>query len=300
MNDNSEKYQEAGASSSARDAALGRALVRSIPAGGGDCPLPEEMALLIDGVLTGERRDQLLGHLASCARCREIFLTARELAAQEVPGRSRRWVLGLGCLAASAALCLFAVRLTPGLWKPAHTELAQRRELAAPRAARAPVQTPDQPLRVASPAAKGTGASRVQAVAVARPVGKALDLLSPEEAARPAAKAYGFASRERSEGPVISVESPVEDADEGPVSALRIKFTPRAGDRVDLTSLKLECLKETPLDLTPRIRPYLTSDGINAKKVRLPEGIYRFRVGIADYQGRLSEKEFTVKVSGTF
>jgi hypothetical protein len=299
MDNNSEKIKEASASSFARDAALGRALVQSIPAGGGDCPLPEEMALLIDGALTGERRDLLLGHLASCTRCREIFLTARELAQEEVPRRSRRLGWGLSGLAASAALCLIAVRLTPGIPAPAHTELAQRREFAAPRAA----QAPDQPLRVASSApapAKRTGTSRHQAAAARRPVGEALDLLSPEEAARPAAKAYGFASQERSEGPIISVVSPIEDAEEGPISALRVKFTPRAGDRVDLTSIKLECLKETPLDLTPRIRPYLTRDGINAEKVRLPEGIYRFRVGIADYQGRFSEKEFTVKVSGTF
>lgn len=254
------------------------------------------MALLVDGVLNAAERDRLLRHLASCRDCCEIFVTARELGRGEVVDTSRRKGLVLSSLAASAVLFL-AVWLSSGMRRPAHTDQAHKQESASPRVAVAPSEHP----RVANLAApKGSRDSHIKAGAVVNPNAEPLELLTAEEAARPAIKSYGFASRERADGPAIVVESPLQDGEEVAVTSLRIKFISRPGDGIDLATLKVECLKETPIDLTPRLKSYATINGISLEKFRVPEGLYRFRVSVADYQGRLSEKEFTVNVSGGF
>lgn len=292
----SEKDNRGAASPASRDAAIGRALAGRLPAGEGTCPPAEEIALLLDGALNEAERDLLLGHLASCGRCREVFATARELTGEEVVGSSRRSWYVVSSLAATAVLAVLALRLSPGVRQTA-PEMARKEGVAAPRVAEAP----SEHSRVAALAPQeGKEKSSAKGVDAAKRSNEPLDLLTPAEAALPAAKAYGFAGRERYDGPAIAVESPPQEGAETAGTSLKIRFTPRQGERVDLASVKVECLKETPIDLTPRLKPYVTASGVSVEKVRMPEGLYRFRVSVADYQGRLSEKEFTVNVSGTF
>ena len=58
--------------------------------------------------------------------------------------------------------------------------------------------------------------------------------------------------------------------------------------------------KNPAVDLTPRIRPYITQEGLTINSVTLPIGLHTFRVSINDARGRLSEKDFTILVSGVF
>jgi hypothetical protein len=127
----------------------------------------------------------------------------------------------------------------------------------------------------------------------------ALELLTREEAALPESKNFGFAAPLRDAGPAISVQDMEIGADRRSFP-LVVGFAPKDGRPVDIVTLRLECLKSAPLDLTARIRPYAGKDGIKMDIVSLPPGFYRFRVAIGDCNGRLSEKEFTVKVSVTY
>ncbi len=126
-----------------------------------------------------------------------------------------------------------------------------------------------------------------------------LELLTREEAALPEARSFGFSTSLRSDGPAIRVKD-VEVGEGQPSFPLEVGFATRAGGAVDLATLKMECLKSTTIDLTPRIKPYATTEGVRIANVSLPPGLYRFRVAIGDVNGRMSEKDFTVKVSVKF
>lgn len=125
-----------------------------------------------------------------------------------------------------------------------------------------------------------------------------LQLLTDEEAARPEDRSYGFASPQPDDGPVIGV--PKLEAIEGKPFALVVRLTPRDGAAPDPATLRVECLKSPAIDLTPRVRPYVSEEGVNIDRVTLPAGLHHFRVSVSDARGRMSEKDFTIVVSGAF
>ena len=122
-----------------------------------------------------------------------------------------------------------------------------------------------------------------------------LQLLTGAEAALPKSKNFGFAAALRNDGPSISAKDLVLAP--GETFPLVVKFVARDGASVDIDTLKLECLKSTTIDLTPRVREYADENGVRVDSISLPPGSYRFRVAISDFKGRFSEKEFCVKVT---
>jgi hypothetical protein len=123
-----------------------------------------------------------------------------------------------------------------------------------------------------------------------------LQLLTMEEAALPEARNFGFAAALRNDGPSITARD-LEVTAGDRTFPLQVAFAPRDGAQVDVNTLKLECLKSTNIDLTPRIKPYADKNGVKVDSISLPPGSYRFRVAISDFRGRFSEKEFTVRVT---
>lgn len=77
-------------------------------------PSDETLALFIDGGLSAASRADVLEHVASCAECRDVVLTTREVRAAEpslapvVRGRfeSIRWLPAAAVMAAAAALVI--------------------------------------------------------------------------------------------------------------------------------------------------------------------------------------------------
>lgn len=258
----------------------------------GECCTAEEIAAMVDGVLKGEESERVAGHLASCSKCLETFTLAQELSdtAQITEKSSHRsWYLAGGGLAVAVAAVL-AVKLTltaPG--PPGTTSVRQQQSQQIASVSPHP----------ASPAATGSGGIRSDHKSRASGAGAAavavLTLLTDEEAARPAAKNYGFSEALKEDGPAISAKD-LEISGAEPFQ-FSIAFTPRDRVEVDLSTLKITCTKADPIDLTPRLQTFATAKGIFVDKTILPEGLYRFRVGIGDYQGRLSQKEFTLNVS---
>ena len=125
-----------------------------------------------------------------------------------------------------------------------------------------------------------------------------LQLLTNEEAALPESRSHGFSSPSSDNGPAIGV--PDMDVVESSPFRLKIGLAPRNGVALDLASLRMECLKNPAVDLSPRIRPYVTQEGVKIDSVTLPAGLHHFRVSISDVRGRLSEKDFTIVVSARF
>lgn len=290
-----------------RDSLLGTALAQEIgsPEQTGPCPSPEGIAALVDGSTEVGDRDSILGHLAECGKCRRIFFTARELIDEERAAEERKRYL-IPSLLATAATVVIALTLTLTSGEPEKktTHLAKQEQVAPPtespseeRLSNAGTEerpTPS-PRSVAVPSAQG---ARRRAPRGGEAQQSPLILLSAEEASMPGHRSFGFASSPQQDGPVITAQN--VEIENGTAFPLSIGFSPREGSPVNLATLKLECLKSTPIDLTARISPYAQSDGVRIDRVSLPSGSYRFRVSIGDVNGKFSEREFTVNVGGTF
>ena len=90
--------------------ALSKAIANSPPID--DCPSSEQLAVLVDGTASETARETLLGHLAVCDRCREVYLLTHDLNVEApVQQNYRGWYLAGGSLAA-VALVLLSVKLT--------------------------------------------------------------------------------------------------------------------------------------------------------------------------------------------
>ena len=293
--------QKVQLSSEERDAVIGRALVArmmSEKAPGEACISLEKISALIDGMLPDPDRNRVMGHLAKCDRCYQVFSLTSELQTSESEeteqvgsGRQNRWYMISG-VAAIAAVTVLAIKLsihTP----PDKQQLAQQS---------APIS---QPLVAVAPAPKSSQNSTsppkpvhadAQHAQKSRNMAE-LQLLSPDEAAAPGAKQFGFSGKASHDGPGITIESPGEVNQKEGITTLKIRFEPQKADGIDLNSIKLECLKQNPIDLTERIKPYANENGVQADRVKLPLGRHRFRISVADQKGRLSEKDFTILVS---
>ncbi|HJT21289.1 MAG TPA: hypothetical protein VJ746_12510 [Nitrospira sp.] len=137
-------------------------------------------------------------------------------------------------------------------------------------------------------------------LAFAAPVEAADWLITPEEAALESAPQVGrgileIGRDDLSIGPVIDV---VEPANGGrapmPIQVL-IHFSPRLVP-IDLASLKVTLVKFIPIDITDRIRPFVTADGIDVKEAKIPPGKHRVRIALSDRDGEFSVKEITFEV----
>ena len=97
-------------------------------------------------------------------------------------------------------------------------------------------------------------------------------------------------------GPDIQILSPEPEKAYSPPLRVLVKFVPREGTRVDLSSLKVECLKIFTINITDRLREYITNNGINVDKAELPSGDHKIRITLGDSGGGMTSKVFMVKV----
>jgi hypothetical protein len=117
-------------------------------------------------------------------------------------------------------------------------------------------------------------------------------LITPREAKLPNAD---LRARGAMSGPRVSLTSPSRDATsvKSPF-ALTIKFESRDGVPVDLNSLVVTYEKAPPVDLTERVKAYLTPTGITMPQAETPPGEHRLHIEIKDVNGRLGGAEFSI------
>lgn len=125
-------------------------------------------------------------------------------------------------------------------------------------------------------------------------------LITPEEAAmappaQPPRGIVGVGREDISIGPIIEVVEPLNGG-RGPMPIqVLIRFTPRA-EPIDLASLKVTLVKFIQIDITDRIRPFVTPEGIQVKEAKIPPGKHRVRITVSDKAGDLSVKEVSFEV----
>jgi hypothetical protein len=143
-------------------------------------------------------------------------------------------------------------------------------------------------------------------VAVAIP-GQAAVLITPQEAqqarvpeGRPASQAAGGAAgydKDRgtpTRAPDVVVQSPT-----GPVGSpfpLRVAFTPHNGARIDPNSVTVTLLSKPEVDLTNRVRPYLSARGVDFAQAEAPPGQYRIRIELIDDAGHIGATTVDLQV----
>jgi len=130
-------------------------------------------------------------------------------------------------------------------------------------------------------------------------------LITPEEAAMPPSPdetihprgvmPFDIGREAPDTGPMIELLKPNDGrSTPGPVE-VSIRFEPRAAP-VDLSTLKVMVVKLISIDITERVRPYTSPQGIQIPDARLPSGTHTVRISLADTAGGFSRKQVTVSI----
>ena len=134
--------------------------------------------------------------------------------------------------------------------------------------------------------------------AVALPV-EPVQLITPAEAALPAAAVPSFEVRgSPTRLPTITVNSPHPGG--GAVySPLDFKVTFRAygGAKIDPDSVVVTYVKKPDIDITARIKPFLTAAGIDIAQAAVPPGVHTFWIELKDTDGRSAGREVDFQVT---
>ena len=123
-----------------------------------------------------------------------------------------------------------------------------------------------------------------------------LILITPEEAKLPPPKmAIALSARGVTRGPQIEV---VQDADptKSPTH-FQLKFVAHGGARIDPATVQVTYLRTPDVDLTSRIKPFVTDGGIDIPDAIVPPGNHLLRVDLKDSDGRTGTINFTLNVA---
>ena len=120
-------------------------------------------------------------------------------------------------------------------------------------------------------------------------------IISPAEADLPLGRQL-LSERSDPDGPKVIVRDPGEVAEVTPPVTIDVAFEADAGAAVDLKSLKVIYLKLFGIDITKRLRPYLTADGIHAVNAPLAPGHHTIEISVNDTAGRRTVERFSFTV----
>jgi hypothetical protein len=121
-------------------------------------------------------------------------------------------------------------------------------------------------------------------------------LITQEEAKLPPPKGAIVTDRRGiTRGPKIKVLDESEPV-RSPMH-LQVIFESFGGAKIDLNSVKVTYLKTPNVDLTPRIKQFVQSAGIDIPDAELPVGEHMVRIDVKDSDGRIGSTSFVLKVA---
>ena len=124
---------------------------------------------------------------------------------------------------------------------------------------------------------------------------QAVQLITEEEARLPPPKgAVALDKRGILRGPKVEYVSTGETV-HSPLH-LQLKFQSFGGATIDLDSVRIIYLRAPNVDLTPRVRPFVRSTGVDIPDAELPPGEYTVRVDVKDSEGHSETTSFVLKV----
>ena len=78
---------------------------------------------------------------------------------------------------------------------------------------------------------------------------------------------------------------------------MKFQFEPRGGSKIDPASVKVTYLKAPLVDLTDRVKPFVSATGIDMTKVEIPPGEHDIKVQVTDSEGRVGSTVVSLVVS---
>lgn len=97
-------------------------------------------------------------------------------------------------------------------------------------------------------------------------------------------------------GPGIEIVSPQKGHQFKGAVPVNVRFIKKEGAEIDLATFKLEYLKLLAIDLTPRVKQYVTKDGINVPEAKLPAGSHTIRLSVGDTTGAVTRQVVSFEV----
>jgi hypothetical protein len=97
-------------------------------------------------------------------------------------------------------------------------------------------------------------------------------------------------------GPKIELDADDKAVLRAPVH-LKLKFRTFGGSAIDIGALHAIYLKESTVDLTNRLKPFVKQTGIDIPDAQLPPGEHYIQISIKDSDGRAVTKIFKLKIA---
>jgi len=82
-----------------------------------------------------------------------------------------------------------------------------------------------------------------------------------------------------------------------PLLHFEIKFLTFNGAQIDPARVKITYLKQSPIDLTPRVTAFIRSDGIDIPRAQVAPGKHQIQVDVVDTEDREASKILNLDIS---
>jgi hypothetical protein len=126
----------------------------------------------------------------------------------------------------------------------------------------------------------------------------AFQLITSDEAKLPAVPAVQIATRGLTRGPTVEQVAPAPDATvPSGTLELDVTFAPHNGATIDPGKVRVTYLKQPEIDLTQRLKPFITPKGIDAHDATIPPGTHMIRVEVTDSDGRSTSQIMKIQVA---
>lgn len=123
-----------------------------------------------------------------------------------------------------------------------------------------------------------------------------IHLITKQEASFPPPVASKSQERNLTRGPGVDRLAPPPIGIGSDPFRFAVKFKPRNGVAVDPMKVRVTYRREVDVDLTARIKPFITADGIDASAVIVPPGKHVIEVEATDKEGRVGRSQITLTV----
>ena len=124
-----------------------------------------------------------------------------------------------------------------------------------------------------------------------------IPLITREEAGLPAAPKVPASTRNLTRGPGIDTLPTPDTGVDGKPFRLNVRFMPANGVPVDPATVRVFYRRDPPVDITQRIKQYITPGGIDAPSVVVPSGSHVIEIEATDKEGRIGRRQITLTVA---
>lgn len=121
-------------------------------------------------------------------------------------------------------------------------------------------------------------------------------LITAEEAGLPAPAAMSGQDRNLTRGPAVDAVAPPAIGVKGGPFRLAVRFKPRNGVPIDPARVRVTYRREPAVDLSPRVKPFITAEGIEAPAVIVPPGRHVIEIEATDMENRVGRGQITLTV----